>query len=302
MNSAVRRGLAAGILLIAAAPVAAQASPLTCQLRAQRLSTSALPTEYAFSALVAEGTPPYTVHWEFGDGASGDGASVQHTYTEAASRTVILTVTDASATPAVCADSTQVLPGFEADPACIANASTRWGPAPLMVNFVAEGVFVPPGPLEWVWSFGDGTTSTLWAPLHVFTQPGTYWVALQVFRRPWWSDCLPVVRVTALPPTTLGVAAPQPDGVRLDAPRPNPSRGDVTLEFTLPRAGRVNLRVTDLTGRTIATLVDGERAAGPQAGTWRGRTNAGGAAPAGLYFARLKFEDASHVARMIWLR
>lgn len=33
---------------------------------------------------------------------------------------------------------------------------------------------------DWSWTFGDGTTSTLKSPTHVFKQPGTYRVALKV--------------------------------------------------------------------------------------------------------------------------
>ena len=40
--------------------------------------------------------------------------------------------------------------------------------------------------------------------------------------------------------------------------------------FELPRAGRTRLEVFDLRGRLVATLVDGELAAGPHQVTWLG--------------------------------
>ncbi|WP_420456907.1 family 10 glycosylhydrolase [Rubrivirga sp.] len=60
--------------------------------------------------------------------------------------------------------------------------------------------------------------------------------------------------------------------LRLDAPRPNPSAGPVTLAFTLPEAARVTLRVVDVLGREVAVLVDSDQAAGPHTATWRART------------------------------
>ena len=33
---------------------------------------------------------------------------------------------------------------------------------------------------EWEWAFGDGSTSTLKAPTHVYKKPGTYRVSLKV--------------------------------------------------------------------------------------------------------------------------
>lgn len=58
--------------------------------------------------------------------------------------------------------------------------------------------------------------------------------------------------------------------LRLDAPRPNPSVGPITIPFQLAEASRVTLRVVDILGREVAVLLDGEtRAAGAQAVTWQ---------------------------------
>ena len=51
----------------------------------------------------------------------------------------------------------------------------------------------------------------------------------------------------------------------LDVPRPNPSRGAVTLAFDLARPDRVRLSVYDLLGREVAVLVDAEQPAGTHA-------------------------------------
>ena len=65
--------------------------------------------------------------------------------------------------------------------------------------------------------------------------------------------------------------------VSLDAPRPNPARGAVTLTFSLRQAGPVTLRVVDVLGREVARLLDAEtRAAGPDALVWRPNGVAGG--------------------------
>lgn len=57
--------------------------------------------------------------------------------------------------------------------------------------------------------------------------------------------------------------------LRLDAPRPNPAAGPVTVPFTLADAADVTLRVVDVLGREVATLVDGPRPAGAHVATWR---------------------------------
>lgn len=47
-----------------------------------------------FTAAVSGGTTPYSAAWNFGDGATGIGASVSHTYTAPGTYNVVLTVTD----------------------------------------------------------------------------------------------------------------------------------------------------------------------------------------------------------------
>jgi uncharacterized protein (DUF779 family) len=68
---------------------------------------------------------------------------------------------------------------------------------------------------------------------------------------------------------------------------PNPAHGPTTLRFTLPEPRDVELVVTDLGGRRVATLSREHLAAGAQAIEWSGRDATGRAAPSGIYFATL---------------
>jgi PKD repeat protein len=54
------------------------------------------------------------------------------------------------------------------------TAASRSGPAPLSVAFSNTST----GATTYLWSFGDGKTSTQVSPTHVYTQPGTYSVSL----------------------------------------------------------------------------------------------------------------------------
>jgi glucose/arabinose dehydrogenase/PKD repeat protein len=58
----------------------------------------------------------------------------------------------------------------------IANITT--GPAPLNVQFTDQSTVV--SPVSWLWTFGDGTTSTLQNPSHVYSQDGIYSVRLAI--------------------------------------------------------------------------------------------------------------------------
>ncbi len=73
---------------------------------------------------------------------------------------------------------------------------------------------------------------------------------------------------------TGGSAAPEPvilhPSTFILSAYPNPFNPQTTLQFTLPRAGRVSLTVYDLLGREVATLLDAPRTAGTHRVTFDG--------------------------------
>jgi uncharacterized delta-60 repeat protein len=85
--------------------------------------------------------------------------------------------------------------------------------------------------------------------------------------------------------------------VSLHLPRPNPARADAAVAFDLPLPATVRLTVIDAVGRRVATLVDGQRAAGRHEVTWE----AGALAP-GVYLLRLEAAGYVHVRRVSVVR
>ncbi len=69
--------------------------------------------------------------------------------------------------------------------------------------------------------------------------------------------------------------------------RPNPFNPRTEIRMVVPRAGEAVVRVFDVQGRVVRTLRAGRVAAGEHAVTWQGRTDSGGEAASGVYFARL---------------
>jgi hypothetical protein len=69
---------------------------------------------------------------------------------------------------------------------------------------------------------------------------------------------------------------------------PNPFKGSTEIAFHVQAAGRVTLRVYDITGRLVRALIDDEIvAAGRHVIPWDGRGYDGGAVPSGIYVYRL---------------
>src|SRR5262249_7089447 len=62
------------------------------------------------------------------------------------------------------------------------------------------------------------------------------------------------------------------DALWLAPPYPNPSRSEVAIGFTLPRASAATLRIYDVSGRLVRTLVGGTLPAGSRVCRWDGRS------------------------------
>jgi photosystem II stability/assembly factor-like uncharacterized protein len=101
------------------------------------------------------------------------------------------------------------------------------------------------------------------------------------------------------------VSVPVTDAVpaqtRLLPPYPNPFNATTALEFEIGERAQVRLQIVDITGRIVATLVDGMR----DKGTYAAVFNAGSLA-SGIYFCRLQLlgpeSGFSATARLLLLR
>ncbi|TMQ70322.1 MAG: hypothetical protein E6K80_08865 [Candidatus Eisenbacteria bacterium] len=82
----------------------------------------------------------------------------------------------------------------------------------------------------------------------------------------------------------------------------NPVRGNATFGYVIPRSAgagaNVKLRIYDVKGRMVTTLVSGARSAGTHFESWSGHDSRGNRLASGPYFARLDAGSWSHVVRI----
>ncbi len=147
--------------------------------------------------------------WDFGDGTSGSGVSVTHTFAQDGVFTVRLTLTDNdgfSSTTTFALTVTNVLPAVGAVP----NGAVNVG-----VVYTASGSFTDPGADSWsaTVDWGDGVSETLplagksFALSHTYAAAGTYTVSIAIADDDGSSAVSHTVTV-AQPAPGLGAALP----------------------------------------------------------------------------------------------
>ena len=82
---------------------------------------------------------------------------------------------------------------------------------------------------------------------------------------------------------------------------PNPLNPLCTIPYDMPTAGRVSLRVFDVHGSLVRTLVDGWREPGVYSEIWDGRDASGVQLPSGGYFYSVKAGDFVATRKMVLL-
>jgi hypothetical protein len=83
---------------------------------------------------------------------------------------------------------------------------------------------------------------------------------------------------------------------------PNPFTGKTLIRYQLPHSVHVSLKVYDIAGRLVKTLVNEEKEAGYFRTHWDGKDNSGRRVASGVYFYRIKAGDYVKTRKMILLK
>ena len=83
---------------------------------------------------------------------------------------------------------------------------------------------------------------------------------------------------------------------------PNPVFQSTNITYSVPQPGKVSLKIYDVMGRPIKTLVNGERAPGTYNIQWNANDEKGNAVPAGIYLLRILAGNYSETKKLMIIK
>ncbi len=93
-----------------------------------------------------------------------------------------------------------------------------------------------------------------------------------------------------------------PEVFRLFQNYPNPFNATTIFRYQLNSPGRVILKIYDIRGREVRTLVDSQRMAGSYEIQWDGRNNLGLPVASGMYFYRLSCDKKTDIKKALLIK
>jgi hypothetical protein len=129
---------------------------------------------------------------------------------------------------------------------------------------------------------------------------GTWWVALNQHNYTFVYDGNPLTDwgvAGGSPKVATDVDVSLPGSFALFQNYPNPFNPVTTISYSLPEATHVKLEVFNILGQRVALLVNGDLPAGNHTTMWEADKQA-----SGIYFYRLRTEDAIETKKMLLLK
>jgi len=93
-----------------------------------------------------------------------------------------------------------------------------------------------------------------------------------------------------------------PNKYRLSQNYPNPFNPETKISFTIPKAGDITIKVYDIQGREVTTLVNASMNAGTHEVIWNGTNSSGVRVASGMYVYTMKSQDRILSKKMVLMK
>lgn len=129
---------------------------------------------------------------------------------------------------------------------------------------------------------------------------GTYAITGLFWNDP--DDKVPIKPNPTVDVELFGEKQDLPEVCRLGDNRPNPFNLLTRISYQLPERTSVSLKIYNLSGQLVKTLVEGQKPSGWHSVQWDGRDDSGKAVASGIYFYRLETIEFAQAKRALILR
>ncbi len=143
----------------------------------------------------------------------------------------------------------------------------------------------------------ESTTATRSLQNHWGDTPGNFqnWQRAEAWAAPF--------KLTSTPlPSAVESAGDAPFRFGLDRNYPNPFNPATVMHYQVGRTSDVSLKVFDMTGREVRTLVSGRKTAGAYTASWDGTDSRGQKVPSGIYICRMNAGGTTQIQKMTLLK
>lgn len=83
---------------------------------------------------------------------------------------------------------------------------------------------------------------------------------------------------------------------------PNPFNPITNLDFSIPKKSQITMRIYNMLGQEVITLLNEEKSYGNYSISWNGLDNKGVSVASGVYFAELRSKDKRRITKMLFLK
>ncbi|MFC2130438.1 PKD domain-containing protein [Bacteroidota bacterium] len=257
-----------------------------------------------FSAAPLTGTEPLTVsftdlteggvaewNWDFGDGQTSTEQNPSSIYKTEGTYSVTLIISNGlTQDTAIKEDLITVFPRQSDELDAEFEADITSGNKPLVVRFTDLSTG---DPVSHSWNFGDGNTTTTQNPINNYSESGTFTVSLTVTNEDDSTDTETkenyIWVLTDISVNDYGNSLLFTDAY------PNPFTDFTNIKYNLARNADVTIKVFDILGNEITTLINSEQNEGSYNVIWNPQNPDGSALPLGIYYYEITTKSGNEM-------
>jgi hypothetical protein len=105
-----------------------------------------------------------------------------------------------------------------------------------------------------------------------------------------------------VPDVPVGAGTPSSDVYSLSQNYPNPFNPTTTIDYSLRDRSQVQLKIYNVAGQLIRTLINDVKTVGAHSEVWNGRNDAGQTVSSGVYFYKLTAKNFTQTKKMVLLK